>query len=246
MKCDYEKQAENWIRNNPQDLGDLIGRPILIEKVLQSKGEILDAGCGEGYLSRKIAPFVKSIEGVDLSPKMIENAKRQANTKNQSFNVGNVTNLPIDDNSKDVYFSSLAFHYLNYDELNKAYLEVKRVLKKEGKFHILIAHPKNLESIAKSPKKTAYLTKKIEFDSKKSKGKYFSMELVGINRKIVQVGIVYQSLEDHKEIINKVGLKLTNIEEIKISKEILEKYSIYEDRKDDYVFALISGINSKE
>jgi len=39
---------------------------------------VLDAGCGTGYLSVKIAASAKQVHSVDLSPKMVEITKKRA------------------------------------------------------------------------------------------------------------------------------------------------------------------------
>lgn len=41
------------------------------------KKKVLDAGCGEGYLSRKLAKLGASVTAVDYSVKMIEIAKHK-------------------------------------------------------------------------------------------------------------------------------------------------------------------------
>lgn len=41
-------------------------------------GRVLDVGCGEGLLSRRLAPFATHVTGVDVSPAMIDEARRQA------------------------------------------------------------------------------------------------------------------------------------------------------------------------
>lgn len=41
-------------------------------------GRVLDVGCGEGLLSRRLAPFATHVTGIDVSPAMIDEARRQA------------------------------------------------------------------------------------------------------------------------------------------------------------------------
>jgi predicted TPR repeat methyltransferase len=43
---------------------------------VQAKGDVLDAGCGTGLCGPLLRPFAATLTGVDLSPKMVEAARR--------------------------------------------------------------------------------------------------------------------------------------------------------------------------
>lgn len=49
-------------------VGELYGKP-------EARLDILDAGCGTGLCAPFLSPFAKSLDGVDLSPKMLEQAQ---------------------------------------------------------------------------------------------------------------------------------------------------------------------------
>ena len=92
-KARYDAASASWVRQNPISLSDFTGRPFLFEECGDVEGAtILDLVC-EGYCARHFATKGAAIiDGIDISPKMIEAAK-QANYNNTdvSFEVGNIT-----------------------------------------------------------------------------------------------------------------------------------------------------------
>ena len=71
----WDNNAEQWHRlfgENDLNRRDLLD-PIILQILGDVKGKlILDAGCGDGYLSRKLARLGASITAVDLSEKMLD------------------------------------------------------------------------------------------------------------------------------------------------------------------------------
>jgi len=127
--CDYNNQAENWVRNEKKTLSDFCARPYLINRILDGVEElsldrdvrILDAGCGEGYVSRQLAKIEGfKLIGIDSSEAMIDLARKQEkeNPLGIRYFVDDIKRLEnIKDNSIDIHFSSLSAHYLKTNEL---------------------------------------------------------------------------------------------------------------------------------
>jgi SAM-dependent methyltransferase len=69
----------------------------------------LDVGCGTGELAFLAAATGASVRGCDLSPTLVETAKRQSAERGLeiTFEVGDVENLPYDDGSFGVVSSSV-------------------------------------------------------------------------------------------------------------------------------------------
>lgn len=105
---------------------------------LCQKGEkVLDAGCAHGYLY----PFFekKGVEyfGVDFSENLIKIAKEKYPKGN--FFVADILNLPFSDNFFDKVFSISVLHHIPSKKLRqKAFEEVKRVLKPQGLFIVRV------------------------------------------------------------------------------------------------------------
>lgn len=97
--------------------------------------KVLDIGCGNGAFLSKLAPRLKEAVGVDLSEKMLEQA-RQRNRQNSHLSFQQITGpqLPFPDNSFDRVISVLSFRYLDWDPIVK---EILRVLKPGGEFLVV-------------------------------------------------------------------------------------------------------------
>jgi len=100
---------------------------------------LLDIGCGTGWAVRRAASMVGSrggARGIDLSGKMIENAKKASRgIANVEFTQGNAEALPFADESFDRVMCTMSFHH--YLNPSKAVSEIARVLKCTGKVCIV-------------------------------------------------------------------------------------------------------------
>lgn len=96
----------------------------------------LDVGCGVGRLTRALATRFARVEGIDISPPMVEEARGFAPPvpDNVRYQVcaGDGT-IPLDDGSVDLAFSYLVFQHLPSARLVQAYVQdVARVLRPGG------------------------------------------------------------------------------------------------------------------
>jgi ubiquinone/menaquinone biosynthesis C-methylase UbiE len=105
--------------------------------------QILDVGCGTGYLTRLLTPLVGpdgQVTGLDPSPPMIEHARRRA-PGNCTYVVGEGQALPFPDTSFDVVVSSLAIHHMPTAARADAVAEMFRVLRPGGRLVIAEFRP---------------------------------------------------------------------------------------------------------
>ena len=95
---------------------------------------MLDIATGAGHTAIKIAPYVNEVVAVDISPNMLEEAKKlsiKRNVSNIKFVMSDAENLAFPNDAFDIITCRVApHHFLN---LNKFVKEMYRVLKKNGK-----------------------------------------------------------------------------------------------------------------
>ena len=138
----YDKKAEKYLQNFDKNLFRYDeNEPFpprhkffysLLENV-KSK-HILDCCCGCGFTSVKLAKRGALITGIDISPRMIELAKKNAEFNNVSrsinFKVMSVQDMSFNDNKFDYVVSLVGLHHLNLELAGKG---ISRVLKVGGK-----------------------------------------------------------------------------------------------------------------
>jgi len=99
---------------------------------------VLDAGCGTGYLSRKLAGRGAGVVGVDFSPNMIAIAR--AASPEIDFRVDSCSQLAtIEDDSVDLVVSNYVL--MDTPDLDAAISAFARVLRRGGFAVLVFSHP---------------------------------------------------------------------------------------------------------
>ena len=141
----YDANASFWvqiIREHRDKYRNELTDPAMLDAIGEPAGlDILDAGCGEGYLSRTLAKKGANATGIDSSTKLIEAARSQnlAGVQSVSFDIGSVDDLPYSDSTFDLVVCN---HLVNdlFDP-SKPISEFARVLRSSGRLIILMLHP---------------------------------------------------------------------------------------------------------
>jgi ArsR family transcriptional regulator len=100
--------------------------------------DVVDIGCGEGYLTLEAASWARQVIGVDRSEEVLERAKALAARRrvtNVEWKKGDLTRLPLRDGSADVALVSQALHHATDPE--RAVTEAARVLRPGGRLLVL-------------------------------------------------------------------------------------------------------------
>jgi SAM-dependent methyltransferase len=118
-----------------------------LEEVLELKGDeiVLDFGCGSGRFSCWIAPKVKKVVGLEITPEMINLAENNREAKNAEFILYDGVHLPAFSHPFDLLLSVWVLQHMGGDLLKKTVSELARYLKSGAKFYLI-------EQVSDNPK----------------------------------------------------------------------------------------------
>lgn len=141
----YNANADFWTQII-REQHDKFRTELTNDAVLQAIGDVtgltaLDAGCGEGYMSRTLAEGGAKVTGIDFSDELIRAAREHSLTPELpvTFDVGDVSSLPYDPGTFDLV---LCNHLLNdLEHPSQAIKEFSRVLSPQGRIVIMMLHP---------------------------------------------------------------------------------------------------------
>jgi SAM-dependent methyltransferase len=137
----WDEHADWWIDGftggvDPEYEEQII--PLILGELADAV-RILDVGCGEGQVSRRLAAAREGrrVVGVDPTARHIEVATARGG--DVDYRLGVVDDLPFGDESFDAVVACLVFEHI--DNLDAAIAEVSRVLAPGGTFLFMLNHP---------------------------------------------------------------------------------------------------------
>lgn len=116
--------------------------PIIFEFLGKLKnGAILDAGCGNGYLFKKLEKYADRIIGIDSSKELLKFAKKKISRYKKSVirHANLLKKLPLETASFDAVIANMVLQYLPI--LETFVTESSRVLKPQGMLIVTVDHP---------------------------------------------------------------------------------------------------------
>lgn len=133
LAAEYTAHISNELQHKPLDC-ELLRR--FAEQTRD--GEVCDMGCGPGHVARFLHQARANVSGLDLSPRMVEEARRLC--PQISFRQGNMLALDIPDDSLAGITAMYAIVNIPKESLPQVFSEMQRVLKPGGilltAFHI--------------------------------------------------------------------------------------------------------------
>ncbi len=118
-------------------------------KKIPKKDSLVDIGGGFGRLTPFYAPLFKKVVLVDYSQKLLKEAKKlEKEFPNFGTKKGSANNLPLKDKSFDLALMIRTIHHLAF--LDKAFEEVRRILKPNGFFILEFANKTHFKAILKT------------------------------------------------------------------------------------------------
>jgi SAM-dependent methyltransferase len=129
---EFTHQSESFNVAPVMRSGDTLGR--LVDLIPAAPGaRWLDAACGPGLVARGLAPRVAEVHGVDMTPAMVDVARREAAAEgigNAVFSVGDATALDFADGAFDGAVTRFSLHHIPVP--GRALEELARVVRPGG------------------------------------------------------------------------------------------------------------------
>jgi SAM-dependent methyltransferase len=137
----YDEVAEEYVERIADELAH---KPLDCELLAQfaaragELGPVCDLGCGPGHVARYLHDCGADVFGIDLSPRMVEQARRL--NPDIEFRQGNMLALDLADQSLGGIVAFYSLIHIPREKLIAALLELNRVLRPRGllllAFHI--------------------------------------------------------------------------------------------------------------
>jgi SAM-dependent methyltransferase len=129
---EFTHQSESFNAAPAMRSAGTLGR--LLDLIPAAPGERwLDAACGPGLVARGLAPLVGHVDGVDMTPAMVELATREAAREglgNAAFAVGDATALDASDATFDGAVTRFSLHHIPLP--GRVLAELRRVVRPGG------------------------------------------------------------------------------------------------------------------
>lgn len=138
----WEAEAERWVkwaRAPGHDSYWRFHRDRFLGLLPPPGGTLLDVGCGEGRLPRDLKARGYEVIGMDMSPTLIDHARRA--DPDGDYRVADAAALPLPDASVNVVTAFMSLH--DFDDMDTAAREIGRVLIPGGCACVAVVHPLN-------------------------------------------------------------------------------------------------------
>lgn len=132
IRDEFAHQADAFARSPTMSLAETLDAVV---ELVPEDGEArwAEVACGPGLISRAMAPRVGSVQGLDLTPAMIDKARAEAGAagvENVSFEVGDATGLDLAPDSFDGAITRFSLHHIPAPV--RVLEEMRRIVKPGG------------------------------------------------------------------------------------------------------------------
>lgn len=115
----------------------------IIKEVSKDFSTVLDVGCGNGWVSKKLIPLGKKVISMDISSTNPVKALREVSHQNHAGLIADVYNIPLKENSIDCIIASEILEHVPDPEL--FINNLIKLLKNSGKLIITTPYNENID-----------------------------------------------------------------------------------------------------
>ena len=218
----WGNNAKQWDQAIGEE-GDIyrkyITDPCLLEALGNVKGlDVIDIGCGNGYLCRKLESKRAHITGIEINEKMLSIARKYSKSNKIKYVLASATDLSL---LGQAQYDRIIFNHVlaSVKNCQKAILEASRILRSDGFIYIMTSHPCFSVGtrcwhfdVVDTPRK--------EEASKYCIDQYFSKKTYMINswQDFSLIPYFHKTLEEYWTIFKNSGLIVENFIEPKLLK----------------------------
>jgi ubiquinone/menaquinone biosynthesis C-methylase UbiE len=138
----YKKSENKKHRHRGKSSENYLNKDIILKALnIRSGQTILDAGCGNGYMSKEFSKLLNNtgkVYALDPDKAALERLKEETKGTNIETIKGDITKrTQIKGSSVDLIYLSTVFHGFSEDKINGFQKEVNRLLKPKGMLSIV-------------------------------------------------------------------------------------------------------------
>jgi len=218
IRREFSKQASSFgdkgLTLSSQDILDWSVGLLPLDKNFR----VLDVAAGTGHLSRALAPHVREVVALDLTPKMLAYAREEtakSNLTNISIQEGKAEELPYKSDCFDLVVSRMAIHHFEKPKIQLR--EMVRVCKPDHRIGII-------DLIAPENKRLAKTYNRLE--KLRDPSHTFALSKTQMENTLSDVGMVIEKFETRDVEVNFqrwVQMTGTKLEAVETLKEVLMK-----------------------
>jgi 2-polyprenyl-3-methyl-5-hydroxy-6-metoxy-1,4-benzoquinol methylase len=221
VEREWDAAAESWtdfVRKGKDFFREELNNPGMFKLMGNVSGlAILDVACGEGYNTRIMARKGARVVGIDLSKRLIEQAKLQEENDRLGIdylvmNSADLTGLPAMRFDLVTCFMAL----MDIEEYDRTLCEIARVMKGNGRFLFSITHP-CFEYSADAGKIEMHLN---YFGMRSTKVPWRMERLV----RPFETTSFHRTLTDYSEALHRHGLVIVQILEPRPTRKSVSKF----------------------
>lgn len=208
-----------WYSDMLEGGDDTYQKKVILPNILRIVGpkngmNIVDIACGPGYFSRWFAKEGANVVGLDVSRELINRANEliaKDEKMNLRYLVGLAHRTTLEAESQDVAVVILALQ--NIKNLSEVVAEVSRVVKKGGRFVVVINHP-----AFRIPKQSSWGYDEVQDSQYRRIDKYMTESEIEIDMNPSKPGSkktlsFHRSLQVYSKVFANKGFAIQKIEE---------------------------------